>query len=60
MKCATMATIYGIHQGLESYFYIDTSGYRAGLAITQRHQLRKTLKDTKIPIIYDSFTFSKI
>lgn len=59
MKWATMATIYGIHQGLESHFYVDTSGYRAGLAITQRHQLGETVKDTKVPIIYDSFTFSK-
>lgn len=59
IKCATTTTMHGINLSLGSHFYVDASGYGAGLAITQRRQLKKTLQDIEMPVIYDSFTLSK-
>ncbi len=64
IKCATKASMHGIDLSLVVHFYTDASGYAAGCAVTQfqRPTLANTEskrdKETEVPILFDSFTFT--
>lgn len=53
------AAIHSIYLSLTSHFYVDASGFGAGLAITQDNLIERSPKEIEAPIIYDSFTLSR-
>lgn len=59
IKYATTAAMHSINLSLTSHFYVDASGFGAGLAITQVNQVEGSPKEIEVPIIYDSFTLSR-
>ena len=58
IKCATRVTVHSIDWSLVIHLYTDISGYAGGLVITQYQLVEGNSKPVKVPIIYDSVTFS--